>query len=631
MRTSSDAALSGRRNGLRLSHSGAARLLLLLAGFVPLLLAGCTPQGPNGTPLAQNQVLTWPLSASTNVDKASISNSEMLDPASVSFYADVATINMVYVGLVRFDSNLNAQPDAASALPDIDSSGKVYTFHLRPGMTFSDGQPLQAKDFAYSIDRALDPTLCTVQDATVYKTDGSTVQCDDSLGKAYLGHILGAIERHKGIISSMIANGDDPNKGLSVIDPLTLKIRLDAPISYFLQTLGYPTSYAVEQSFIAKYPGGAWVNHLDSGGCSGPFKVKSYGDGSTMTLEPSTNWETVWGKHITLTQVVRPLMTDGNVEYTNYRQGQYDYTDVPQNNYDTAHSQSDFAQIPTLSTRYFGLNWKVAPFDNLQVRQAFSLALNKQLLVDTIEHGGGIPTNHIVPQGMPGFNPALLTPPPDKTQSITGNQKAAQDLLSQAKATCPAPGFFIDKPHTYCKYITGSNPLEIDIWARPNGLFPWQDITRAAADQWGQVLGLNVKYQQIDRNHLFGHILGTDPKTGINTNDLPIWGAGWLADYADPQDFLSLQFASGQGYNASQVSDSGLDQLLNKADVELDQTKRLQDYYQAEQFASDYVAWIPFQQDIFYWRQRSWVHGFSLNSLQQIPDVNWANVTILEH
>src|SRR5262249_52716767 len=181
----------------------------------------------------------------------------------------------------------------------------------------------------------------------------------------------------------------------------------------------------------------------------------------------------------------------------NYRQGQYDHTDVPQNNFDTAQSQADFVSIPTLGTRYFGINWKVPPFDNEQVRQAFSLALNKQLLVDSIEHGGGIPTNHIVPLGMPGFNNALLTPPPDKTTSITGNQKAAQDLLNQAKATCPAPGFFIDKQHTYCKYITGSNLLEIDIYSRNTSI--WPDVTTAATNQWSQALGLNVKAKIVDK------------------------------------------------------------------------------------------------------------------------------------
>jgi len=625
MRTYSGAALSGRWNGMRLSQTGAARLLLLLAGLVPLLLAGCAPQSQSTSSLAQNQVFTWPLTT-----EAKIGHDEMLDPAAVSYVPDTGTINMIYVGLVRFDAQLNIQPDAATALPDVDPSGKAYTFHLRPNMKFSDGKPLQAKDFAYSIDRALDPTLCTSLDKDVYKTDGSTSQCS-KIGTSYLNHILGADSRMSGRSSSLIATSDDPNKGLSVIDPLTLKIRLDAPISYFLQTLEYPTSYAVEQSFIDTYPGGAWVDHLDAGGCSGPFMVKSYGDGSQMTLVPNPNWEAAWDKQITLTQVVRPLVADGNIEYTNYRQGQYDYTDVPQSAFNTAHSQSDFTAIPTLSTRYFGLNWRVAPFDNLQVRQAFSLALNKQLLVDTIEHGGGIPTNHIVPQGMPGFNPALLTPPPDKSQSITGNQKAAQDLLAQAKATCPAPGSFIDKQHAYCKYITGNNPLEIDIWARPNSTFPWADITTGAVSQWTQALGLNVKVLAVDKKTLFSHVLATDPKTGANVNDIPAWGFGWLADYADAQDFLSLQFATGEGYNASQVANQELDQLMSTADTELNQTKRVQDYNHVEQMVTDNVAWIPFQQDIFYWRQRSWVRGFGFNSLQLIPDVNWANVKILEH
>src|SRR5262249_45306556 len=144
---------------------------------------------------------------------------------------------------------------------------------------------------------------------------------------------------------------------------------------------------------IQKYPGGTWVDHLDQGGCSGPFMVKSYGGGQQLTLVPNPNWVAAWNKPLTLTEVDRPLVTSTDDEYNNYKAGQYDYTDVPGNRHASSQGQDDFHEVPLLETDYFGLNFTQAPFDQVEVRQAFDLALNKQLLVDRIQNGAAIPTN----------------------------------------------------------------------------------------------------------------------------------------------------------------------------------------------------------------------------------------------
>jgi peptide/nickel transport system substrate-binding protein/oligopeptide transport system substrate-binding protein len=628
-------------------------VLLFAAGLVPLLLAGCAPGNTNGAALAKAQSFTWPYNPATKV-----AYQVLLDPATLEFARDSANINMLYVGLVSLDGNLNVQGDAATAW-DVDKTGTIYTFHLRPNMKFSDGTPLTAKDFAYSINRSLDPTLCDVLDAKTYGDPNGVnpAPCDEGVngvGLTYLGHILGASDRATGKIQSMIGNGSDPTKGLDVVDPLTLQIRLDQPVAFFLEALTYPTSYAVEQAFIEKpqYAGGTWVDHLDQGGCSGPFQVQTYGDGTTLTLTPNTSWEDAWDKHITLTQVVRPSFGSLETEYDDFRKGQFDYTDVPGDAYQTAHGQGDFHEIPTLVTLYFGMNWTEPPFGNTGkvfvnvdgekdqkdvgevLRRAFALALNKQLLVDRVEQGGAIPTNHIVPKGMPGYYQDLKNPLPDGSQSVTGNQAAAQTLLKAAQATCPAVVPSFDKTHAYCAYIMGSNPKEIDVYTKSAD----QDQTRytlgqVAAQQWAAALNLNVKVVGLHSSALRKTLAGVpDPTNPTHKiNPIPIWTFGWLADYADPQDWLSLQFATGAGYNVGGVSNSGLDQLMASADAEPNTTKRLGEYNLAEQQVINSVAWIPFEQGKFYWRQRTWVRGFGLNALQLIPDTGWSSVAILDH
>ncbi|HEY7022170.1 MAG TPA: peptide ABC transporter substrate-binding protein [Ktedonobacterales bacterium] len=627
--TNGERASEGRR---MFSRATLARTLLLLVGLIPLLLASCSTESVSATSPAKDQTFTWPF-----VGAKKISYAQILDPALIYRLDDLPTAQMVFTSLVTLDKDLKVAPDAATSW-DVAQSGVEYTFHLRPNMKFSDGQPLTAKDFAYSIDRALDPRLCPVYDAQTYgpqgpQGDGIGGSCDN-IAATYLTTILGATDKlgTKGDnIPSLISQGDDPKKGLNVIDPLTLKIRLTTPVSYFLQALTYPTSFALEQSFVEnpQWAGGKWVDNLDKGGCSGPFKVSSYGDGTQMTLVPNPAWQDAWDKHIQIQQVQRPVIYDQDQAYTDYRAGKYDYVVVPSTSYNTARGQGDFHEVPTLSTVFASLNWAKAPFDNLEVRQAFALSLNKQILVDRIEQGAGAPSNHFVPRGMPGYNVNLKNPPPDGTQSLTGNQTAASTVLKKAQDSCPASGDFTLKRYAYCRYIVsvdGKPTQDITFYYR-QGKVAQAALAIGAADQWKNSLGLNVQAVGLDDSIFFGENVAVpaaeDPMQG--------WFLGWIADYPDPQDWLSLFFRTDSGYNWTGVSDPQIDQLLDGADKELNYDKRMGMYNQVEQWAVDNGGLIAISQDKYSWRQRPWVSGFALTPLQTMIDVNWPNVVILAH
>src|SRR5258708_36745893 len=139
------------------------RTALAAAGLLALLLTACAPQlGGGSGGLAKNQVFVWPYAG-----QAQINYDEVLDPATITYAVDQSTASMIYTILATFDSNLGVKADAALKW-DIDTTGTIYPFHLRPNMHFSDGTPLGAADFAYSIDRSLDPNLCTVPDPKTY-------------------------------------------------------------------------------------------------------------------------------------------------------------------------------------------------------------------------------------------------------------------------------------------------------------------------------------------------------------------------------------------------------------------------------------------------------------------------------
>lgn len=621
-----DRQLSVGRRGVFTS-----RLLVGLASVLTLLLSACGSTS-NTVSFAKDQTFTWPMVGS---GVTHVQYDETLDPATVSTAWDASQTAMIYTSLVTFDNNLNVIPDAALKW-DVSGNGTVYTFHLRAGMKFSDGTSLTAADFAYSINRALDPNLCVKADAKTYGPNGSGACSADPttdppgfpIAASYLGYILGAQDRLSGKISSMIGQGDDPTKGLDVIDSQTLRIRLSSAVGFFLESLTYPTAQPVERKLVEDpaNAGGTWVDHLDQGGCSGPWMVKSYGKNLGLVLVPNPYWQAAWGKKLTLTEVDRPIVESSDVSYHNYQQGQYDLTPVPTNQYSFARSQDDFNEVPTLTTRYFGLNWDRPPFDNLLVRRAFALSLNKQLLVDRVENGGATPSNHIVPRGMPGFYADLKNPPPDGTQSLTGNQQAAQADLAQAIQACNAATPTTNGASTnldYCPYIVDGSKSQPIIILTPNNATS-QGLSSAAAQLWSSVLNLNVQTSVIQKN-FYSNLYPGNPSQA--------WIAGWIADYPDPQDWLTLQFTGGanNSNNFSDVNMPDLNTLLQQADVQQDQTKRFQMYNQAEQQVIDAVAWIPFQQEKLYWRQRTWIHGFSQDQLGLMVDLNWSNVYVAQH
>jgi oligopeptide transport system substrate-binding protein len=603
----------------RSCRRAAAGMLPALTALLALSLAGCGPSGNSPAALAPNQTFRWPYINATAVENPT-AHIAVFDPAVVSNYVDASTVMMLYSGLVTLDSaTLQVIPDLASRW-SLDSTGTVYTFELRSNIFFSDGTPITAEDFAYSLNRALanQAGVCTDDDAATYNDLGPACF---ALGSSYLGVILGAGAKGDTALTGVQSNSISligHNKGLEAVDPRTLVIRLAHPAAYFLEALDDPVSYPVEQSLVTKYSGGTWVDHLQEGGCSGPFKVKAYIPGKELEMVPNPLW---WGRKLTLTEVDRPFLSSKDSEYSQYdKAGDYEFTDVPADVQIFAQGQADYHQVATLATDYFGLNWNVPPFTDVRIRQAFDLALNKQLLVDRVFDGTAVPTNHIVPQGMPGYNPLLLGP--DRTQSVTGNQVKAVALLRSAQQQCQADG----DTQGYCPYIddgAASRPIKL---AAASGTDASQkEIATIATQTWSQALGLNVQiYNAGDLNGVQAAI--TNPASPAQ-----VWQIGWLADYADPQDWISLQFHSGAGNNLSNVDDPHLDALMDQADEDLDANKRMSQYNTLEQDLVNLVPWIPYAQERRSYRLRSWVQGFALNDLLVMEDIEWSGVFITAH
>lgn len=380
----------------------------LLLSTLLLVLAACggggsTPPRANGTPaLASNQVLIFP-----NVGTQDIS---VLDPAQGPDANSAIAVSMIYSGLVRFDKNLNVVPDQATWT--ISSDEKTYTFTLKPGITFSDGTPVTAQTYVYSLTRALLPEV------------------QSPIATLFEGPIVGANDVNSGKTKVLA--------GVKALSDTTLQITLTKPTAYFLQVLATPISFPLNQKIISQYGQMNWVNHAAGSGIgTGPFMVKEWDHNVKMVLVPNPHY---YGQKTKLKEVDMLFVNDPSTAFKTYQAGQYafDWNILPAD-LTVAKNMPGFVSTSLLQTDLLFFDNRTPPFNNAAVRQAFAYATNKQILATAIFKGAAVPAATIIPPGMPGYQSGYqgLAYDPSKAKSLL--QSAYPDVTKVPSITFSYP------------------------------------------------------------------------------------------------------------------------------------------------------------------------------------------------
>ncbi len=564
-----------------------SRLLLIFLCFMSILLVGCD-LGINPAPTVKKLVKAPADKQVYVVPQVGISDITTLDPALVlaADQPSMSAVEMIYSGLVTLNDNLQVQPQLAQSW-SVSQDGLTYTFHLRHNLKFSDGTPLSATDVAYSIDRALQPAT------------------KSTVAPIYLSLIKDSDKMLGGFIPTLI------NDSLITPDANTLVISIKKRAPYFLAMVTYPCSFVVEKRLIDTYKT-AFTDHLTEGGSTGPFKVSQYTHGKEIDFVPNSNY---YGPQPQLHKVVFPFYQQSDNAYHDYLTGKVDTVGIPVSTFANDKKRNDFHQIPQLWINYYTMNYLVKPFDNIHIRQAFALAIDKAAIATDVWKGTVLPTNHIVPQGMPGFNPNLTSP--DGTQSLKGNLAQARALLQMGLKEENLAAL----PPIKLTYATSANVAYFDL-----------EVT-AMIKMWHDVLGVTVTPVAIDYNSLLTQVtLATGNAAGLQ-----FWGLTWVAEYPDPQDWLTRQFDSGvpnNNMNYGQNTSSNVakqqmqQQQLEKADSNSSEDVRIQTYQQAEQQLVNDVAWMPMEQVTSNFLRKTTVIGIVDNAQGIIPPNDWANVYI---
>jgi len=584
---------------MQLNGKFSAKLLLILVCLMTVLLAACgkgtgysgfTTIGPtppvNGTPRApyNQQIYRFPV-VGPDLDILTF------DPAIVGDLSSTNAIDMVFNGLVRFDDSLQVQPELAQSW-DQSSDGLQWTFHLHPGLTFSDGTPLTSRDVAYSIDRALQHTL------------------NSPVSLTYLGLIQDADKLYAGQIKTII--GDS----ILTPDANTVVFKTIKKAAYFLYTLTYPCSYVVEKKLIDKYGNAKFTDHLTEGGGSGPFIVSQYLHKKEIDFVPNPYY---YNLKPLLQKVIFPFLPTSSIAYQEYQNGQIDVSGVPPNRLAEAKRlTNEYSQTPLLENSYFAMNFLAKPFDNLYIRQAFALSIQRESINNTIYDGNEIPTYHIIPQGMIGYNLNLTGPAGVK--DTRGNPDVAKQRLQVGLQQEGWSSIFQMPPLKVAYY---KDPIDDKIISMVTGM-------------WQNVLGVNVIPDPVD----YATLQTEEQSARGNAKGIQMWFDGWIADYPDPQDWTTVNFGKGAAYNnmnygqnttADALQEQQVQQQLEQADAESNIQTRILLYQNAEQQLINAVAWMPMFQYTRIRLLKSYVQGFVLNPLGIRPPDDWANIYIGVH
>lgn len=386
-----------------------------LLGALLIILAACggsstTTPTTSGTPsLASNQVLTFPNVGTTDVG--------ILDPALGPDANSGIAVGMIYTGLVKFDKNLNVVPDQATWT--ISPDNKVYTFTLKQGLAFSDGTPITAQAYVYTLTRALLPEV------------------KSPIATFFLGLIVGSDQVNSGKTKILA--------GVKAVNDTTLQITLTQPAAYFLQIMADSIAYPLNQKVIDQYGQTDWVNHAAGSGIgTGPFMVKEWDHNVKMVLVPNPKW---YGAKTKLTEVDMLFVNNLSTAFKAYQAGQYAFTwNIAAAELPTAKGMPGFITQSLLQTDLLFFSNRTPPFDKAAVRQAFAYATDKETLASAIFKGAAVPAPTIIPPGMPGYQPNYQGLSFDKSKALAALQSVYPDVSKVPPITFTYPNSQVSLP-----------------------------------------------------------------------------------------------------------------------------------------------------------------------------------------
>jgi len=455
---------------------------------------------------------------------------------------------LVFSGLVSLDPDLKLRPELAASW-EVSPDGTVYTFHLRANAKFHDGRPVTAQDVVSSWERAADPA-----------TGSDTVL-------TYLGDIVGVAAMHSGQAQHI--------SGLKAVDAHTLQVTIDAAKVYFLYKLTMPVAFVLDRKNVSS--GTDWYRTPNG---TGPYKLVRWDSYKDIVYQRNVDF---YLGAPAIPYIVVDLYAGTGMQL--YMNDQIDITGVsigalPQVLDPANGLVSELLSGPSLCTDYVVFDVSQPPFDDVKVRQAFTLAVDRQKYVDVLLNGVGLPAKGLYPPALPGYDLNLQGLPYDPAQ--------ARQLLAQSK---------YGGPQGLPKIVYTDAGLGTTAGAS----------VAALAQMWQQNLGVTITIENIDPSKFYDLL--------YSGHHGQLFAGGWCADYPDPENFADVLFHTGAEQNLGNYSNPDLDAVLEQARGEKDVAKRIGLYQQAEQMIVQDAPALFLYHGLSYVLVKPYVKGYVLTPI----------------
>jgi oligopeptide transport system substrate-binding protein len=499
----------------------------VLATLLALTLAGCE-QKASRPPCPPGKVC---------LEYGNGSDPSTLDPSKSALITEGAIIDELVVGLVDNSPDGKPVPGLATRW-ETSPDGLVWTFHLRPAK-WSDGQPVTARDFVFTYRRMLDPNT-----AASY---------------AYIMYLLKN--------GKAVNEGKAPPEalGAKALDDHTLQLTLEHPAPYLPQLMKHHSFYAVPEHVVRQW-GDMWTRpeHYVS---DGPYKLVSFKLGDYVRIEKNPLYYDA--DHVCIDRIDFYPTQDAISAERRVKRGELDVNQsfLPNRLNFLRHEGGMAAYVrthPYLTQVYLTFNVRdTPPLRDPRVRQAFSMAIDRDFLTGKLLRAGQIPSTSFVPAGIAGYVPAK-----DRPKAVWADWPLAE---RQAKARALLAGAGYDLKH----------PLKLEI--KLPGTGGGTIITESVQADLAQV-GIKLRIAQEDvpvAYHSFEY------------GDFQVGQMGWIADYNDPMTYLTLMKSDTGGQNYGHYDSPAYDALIDQADNEANADVRARIMAKAEQIMLDDGYIVP--------------------------------------
>jgi oligopeptide transport system substrate-binding protein len=510
----------------------ASILVVALSLFLAALCSGC-----------RREVQYLPANI---LGAALASDPETFDPGAMSGSVEGSVAYQIFEGLLSPPPGNGPPVPGAAASWEVSDDGILWTFHLRPEGRWSNGDPLVAEDFRYAWLRIL----------------RGEVAAD------YVNFIR-LLKNAEAFEAGDVAASD---VGVRAPDEHTLVLELERPVPYFLEIITFYTFFPVHRGSIEEHgQDGAFM--ADTIVTNGPFRIREYRRRNRVHLERNPNY---WGAdEVALDEVYMEVVEDLAAQVSAFRDGRVDWADdLPNNQLRSLRAMPEFHSADWLGVYFYRLNITHPQLSDRRVRQALSLAINREELCRCTLDELYSPTAGFVPPipGYPGVD--LIRFDPDR----------ARELMAEAGYADGA----------------GFEPLELLYNTSENH----RVIAEALQDIWQRELGIEV------------NLLNQEWKVYLESMDnleYQVARAGWIGDYVDANTFLEM-WRTGDSNNRTGFADATYDGLIDQAMAEQDPEERLRILTRAETRLLEEMPIIPVYTYAQFHLLRPEVQGWEMNT-----------------